>query len=215
MIEEFLDRIESSVQESAKKFYGVTTGKVTSQLDPMALGRVQVELKFVDSEGSSAWARVAVPMGGAGRGTYLIPDVGEDVLVAFEHGDIDVPYVIGSLWNLEARPPLPSPLPGIRKIRTQAGNEITFTETPPTITVSTQAGQKIVLSPTGIQITTGTSSIDLTPDGITVNGTPNLTLTATAAISIDAPNVTINGSAVATLKSGGVCNVTAPLVKVN
>lgn len=215
MIEEFIDRVETSVQENAKKFYGVTTGKVTSQLDPLALGRVQVELKFLDSEGSSAWARVAVPMGGAGRGAYLIPDVGEDVLVAFEQGDIDVPYVIGSLWNLQARPPLPSPLPGIRKLRTQAGNEITLTEIPPTITVSTQAGQKVVLGPTGIQITTGTNSIDLTPDGITVRGTPKLTLTATAAIDVNAPNVTINGSAVATLKSGGVCNVNAPLVKIN
>ena len=206
MIEEILDRFESSIHDAARKFYGVAVGTVTSQLDPMGLGRVQLKLPMIDSTDSSAWARVAVPMAGASRGTYLIPDVGDEVLVAFEHGDLNAPYVIGALWNLKAPPPLPSPLPQIRTIRTQAGNEIT---------ISTPAGQKIVLSPTGIQITTGSSAINLTPDGITVSGTPNLTLTATAAINVTAPNITVNGSAAATLQSGGVCNVTAPLVKVN
>jgi phage baseplate assembly protein gpV len=215
MIEEILDRFESSIHDAARKFYGVAVGTVTSQLDPMGLGRVQLKLPMIDSTDSSAWARVAVPMAGASRGTYLIPDVGDEVLVAFEHGDINAPYVIGALWNLKAPPPLPSPLPQIRTIRTQAGNEITITEIPATITISTPAGQKIVLSPTGIQITTGSSAINLTPDGITVSGTPNLTLTATAAINITAPNITVNGSAAATFQSGGVCNVTAPLVKVN
>jgi hypothetical protein len=71
------------------------------------------------------------------------------------------------------------------------------------------------MSPAGIQIIFGLNVINMTPDGITITGTPNLNLTATASINITAPNVTINGAAATSVLSAGVCNITAPLVKIN
>ena len=56
----------------------------------------------------SAWARLAVPMAGAGRGFYFIPEVNDEVLVAFEQGDINRPYVIGCVWNGRDAPPEPA-----------------------------------------------------------------------------------------------------------
>ena len=50
------------------------------------------------------WARIATLMAGKERGTYFIPEVGDEVLVAFEHGDIHYPYIIGSLWNGKEKP---------------------------------------------------------------------------------------------------------------
>src|SRR5262249_57127134 len=47
----------------------------------------------------SHWARVAAPMAGKNRGAYFLPEVDDEVLVAFEHGQVDHPYVVGSLWN--------------------------------------------------------------------------------------------------------------------
>lgn len=196
------------------KVQGVVVGKVVNVLDPLGLGRVQVQLPFLDSVDLSAWARVAVLMAGPATGTYFIPNVGDEVLVAFEQGDVGAPYVIGCLWNATAPPPLPSPVPQVRTIKTLAGNTILISEAPPAITIQTATGQTILMSSTGIQITAATSVVNLTPDGITLTGT-NVNLTATAAINLTAPSVTINGSATTNLQSSGVCNVTAPLVKIN
>jgi phage baseplate assembly protein gpV len=184
---------------------------------------------MIDDVELSPWARVAVPMAGLMHGHYFIPNVGDQVLVAFENGELAAPYILGSLWSATSPPPLPSPVPQIRVLRTLAGNQIVFTEAPPTVTIQsgptppavipavpTPAGPPtVILSPTGIQILFGLSIINMTPDGITITGTPNLNLTATAAITLTAPTVTINGAAATNVQSAGVCSVTAPLVKIN
>lgn len=229
MMESLLDTVEETISAIQRKFYGVAVGRVINLLDPMTLGRVQVQLPFIDSVDLSPWARVATPMAGFGHGCYFIPNVMDEVLVAFEHGDISAPYIIGSLWNAMTPPPMPSPVPQIRTIRTLVGNQIVFTEAPPTVTIQsgptppvtipappTPAGPPtIILSPTGVQIIFGLNIINMTPDGITITGTPNLNLVATAALNITAPTVTINGAAATNVQSAGVCSVMAPLVKIN
>jgi phage baseplate assembly protein gpV len=214
-MEDTLSDLMDSLASQRDKFFGVVVGRVINPLDPMALGRVQVQLPFIDSLDLSPWARVASPMAGPAHGMYFIPNPGDEVLVAFEHGDKNVPYIIGSLWSAMSPPPLPSPVPQIRMIRTLVGNTIMFTEAPPTITIMTPSAQTILLSPAGIQILDGAHVINMTPDGVTVTGTPNLNLVASAAINITAPNVTINGAAATNVLSGGLCNITAPLVKIN
>jgi hypothetical protein len=229
LIEELLGRMDDKLESLQRKFYGVAVGQVINLLDPMALGRVQVRLPFIDSADLSPWARVASPMAGLGHGFYFIPDLMDEVLVAFEHGDLNAPYIIGSLWNAVQFPPMPSPLPQIRTIRTLAGNQVVFTEAPPTVTIQsgptppvvipappTPVGPPtIMLSPAGVQIMFGLNIINMTPDGITITGNPNLNLVASAAITITAPAVSINGAATTSIQSGGVASVTAPLVKIN
>jgi hypothetical protein len=227
MIEETIGNLETSVEASKKKYYGVTVGKVINPLDPMMLGRVQVQLPFIDSLDLSPWARIALPMAGILHGTYFIPNLNDEVLVAFEHGDVNAPYIIGSLWNAMAPPPLQSPIPQIRAIRTLAGNQIVFTEVPPSVTLQTgptppsvmpspptptgpyqtimmsTAGIQImsptpiqIMSPAGIQIVAGANIINLTPDGITITGAPNLNLAAAGTLNIAAPAVNITGGLV-------------------
>jgi phage baseplate assembly protein gpV len=228
-MEETLTQLSDSVDQVKRKFYGVTVGRVVNVLDPLTLGRVKVQLPMIDDLELSPWARVAVPMAGLMHGHYFIPNVGDEVLVAFENGELAAPYILGSLWTATAPPPLPSPVPQIRTIRTLVGNQIVFTEAPPTVTIQsgptppatipappTPAGPPtVILSPTGIQILFGLSVINMTPDGITITGTPSLNLVATASITLSAPNVTINGAAATNVQSAGICNVTAPLVKIN
>jgi uncharacterized protein involved in type VI secretion and phage assembly len=88
---------------------GVVTAKVTSLEDPQDLGRVQVMFpwlpKYKDADLSSNWARLATPMGGAERGFFFIPEIDDEVLVAFDHGDINYPYIVGTLWNNTDKPP--------------------------------------------------------------------------------------------------------------
>jgi phage baseplate assembly protein gpV len=205
--------------DDAKAIFGVVTGKVVDVDDPAGQGRVRVNLSFMDSEDASAWARVVTPMAGALHGTYFIPDVGDTVLVAFEHGDVDNPFVLGSLWNLKAMPPLPTPRAQERVIRTPAGNQMIFGETPPTITIQTAgpvppvAGAaggvaNITLTPTGVQLTTGASTILVAPDGITLRS-------GASAIVINAQGIEIKSSSRVTVTAAADVTVSGALIKLN
>jgi len=88
------------------RVYGVVTAVVTNNQDPEGLGRVKLKFPWLSDEEESDWARVATPMAGKERGLFLLPEVEDEVLVAFERGDPRFPYVIGSLWNKNAPPPL-------------------------------------------------------------------------------------------------------------
>jgi phage baseplate assembly protein gpV len=180
---------------------GVQVGRVINLLDPLLLGRVQVQLPSIDALDLSPWARVATPAAGLASGFYWIPNLGDEVLVAFENGDVNAPYIIGCLWSAIMVPPLPSPLPQVRMIRTPLGNQIMFTEAPPTITISTATlKQTIIMTDAGIQIIAGTDVINMTPDGITL-AAPNINLVATTQISIAAPTVNVVGAAATTVGS--------------
>lgn len=87
------------------RFYGVTVGVVTNNQDPDSLGRVKVKLPWLSDQDESFWARVVAPMAGKDRGLYLLPEIDDEVLVAFEHGMIEYPYVLGALWNGKDNPP--------------------------------------------------------------------------------------------------------------
>ena len=125
--------------------------------------------------------------------------------------------MIGSLWSAFSPPPLPSPVPQIRMIKTLAGNQIMFTEVPPSIVIQVQTtGQTIMISPAGIQVLSGANVINLgpptgpptaqvlsgsnvismSPDGVTISGTPNLNLAASGVLNITASAINITGGLV-------------------
>jgi uncharacterized protein involved in type VI secretion and phage assembly len=80
------------------RVYGVVTAVVVSIADPDELGRVKVKFPWLEDQ-ESPWARVMSFMAGKDRGAVFRSEVGDEVLVAFEHGDMRYPYVIGALWN--------------------------------------------------------------------------------------------------------------------
>jgi uncharacterized protein involved in type VI secretion and phage assembly len=77
----------------------VVVGIVTNNQDPENMHRVKVRFPWLSNDVESNWARVAAPMSGKDRGAYFLPEVDDEVLVAFEHGLVDHPFVVGSLWN--------------------------------------------------------------------------------------------------------------------
>ena len=89
----------------AQRMSGVVVGVVTNTQDPAGLGRVKVKFPWLSDSEESFWARVATPMAGKGRGFYFLPEVEDEVLLAFEHGDARFPYVLGALWNGQDKPP--------------------------------------------------------------------------------------------------------------
>ena len=89
-------------------FQGSYLAEVVDVADPEGLSRVKVRLLNCDGvtdQDGPIWARVAAPFAGNQRGAFFIPDVGDEVLVVFVHGDSRWPIVVGGLWNGNAAPP--------------------------------------------------------------------------------------------------------------
>lgn len=92
-------------QGTVSPFPGVVPAIVTDIEDPQNLNRVKILYPWMDDANDSWWARVVSLGGGSGRGFFVMPEVNDEVLVAFEQGHFDKPYVIGGLFNGKDAPP--------------------------------------------------------------------------------------------------------------
>ncbi len=142
------------MQPEEKALRGISMGIVTDNKDPDKLGRVKVQFPWLDDQAESTWARVAMPMAGKGRGFFFLPEVGDEVLVAFDHGDMNFPYVLGAIWN--GKDSLPdgadSAVDGSGKvvkriIRSRAGHTIILDDASGGggITIEDKKGNKVVM----------------------------------------------------------------------
>jgi len=105
MIQDDLLRQLLAPADSQGRFFGVVVGVVSNNQDPDGMHRVKLRFPWLNLDDESHWARVAVAMAGNGRGAYFLPEPDDEVLVAFEHGSLEHPYVIGALWNGKDKPP--------------------------------------------------------------------------------------------------------------
>lgn len=90
--------------------YGVVVAQVTDNNDPDQVGRVKIKFPWLADDYESHWARVTQLGAGPDSGAVFLPETGDEVLVAFDQGDIRRPYVIGSLYNGQDKPKLGSGL---------------------------------------------------------------------------------------------------------
>lgn len=125
---------------------GVVPATVVDREDPEQMGRVKVEFAWMSNQPPvSDWARIATPMAGPSRGLQLMPEEGDEVLVAFERGRREHPYVVGFLWNGEDEPAEPEELDR-RTLRTVSGHQLEFDDTDgdETITLQFKGGAPMV-----------------------------------------------------------------------
>ncbi len=87
----------------SRQAFGLVRAVVVDARDPDSAGRIKVKFPWLPRE-VETWARVSLPLGGNRTGLWALPEVGDEVIVGFEHGDARSPIVIGSLWNGD-RPP--------------------------------------------------------------------------------------------------------------
>ncbi len=114
------------------KVLGVMVGVVTDNQDPDGLGRVKVSLPRLTGDEETAWARIVTFMAGPDMGAVFIPEVDDEVLVAFEQGDVNLPYVLGSLHNGRDSAPYTNSdgLNKERVIKSKSGHVIRLDDTP-------------------------------------------------------------------------------------
>jgi phage protein D/phage baseplate assembly protein gpV len=126
--------------------------KVTNSNDDRATGRVKVEMPWLGENAESNWAPVVSVGAGSGKGWQVIPEVGDTVLVAFEHGDIRRPYVLGGIYNTKdlmpsgtSPPPVANGQTNVRMFKTRAGHTLRFDDSPgkETVVLETCKGSKL------------------------------------------------------------------------
>jgi uncharacterized protein involved in type VI secretion and phage assembly len=139
------------------KVYGAVIGVVTSVEDPDETGRVRVAYPWLQDDVESPWARIVSFMAGGDRGAVFRPEVGDEVLVVFEHGDMRRPYVLGGLWNGSDAMPEDRGADAdnnIRLIKSRSGHTIVFDDSDGSevITVNDKHGNTIELNSDGVII---------------------------------------------------------------
>ncbi len=204
-----------------RRMFGVAAGIVTNNQDPEGLGRVKIKFPWLSDENETDWVRIATLMAGGERGSFFLPEVGDEVLVAFEHGDINHPFVIGALWNGVDKPPETNSdgKNKIRKIKSRSGHEIIFnddnTAMQEKIEIHTNSGHKIVLDDSigqeKIEIVDKTGSNKISIDSVQ----NSMSIESALQLKIKATIVEIEATASLTLKSSAVLTIQGLPVKIN
>ena len=184
------------------RYYGLYPALVSDNQDPDGQGRVKVRLPWAPdtaTAGYDVWARLATTMAGSDRGTWFIPETGDEVLVGFGGGDPDHPYVVGALWNgRDAAPETISQTNDIKSIVSRTGITITLDDTSGAVKLSLQTpgGQKVSLEDGGNRVTvadiTG-NTMELSPSGVSITAVGKLSISATS-LTIDVPTATVSSA---------------------
>jgi uncharacterized protein involved in type VI secretion and phage assembly len=174
---------------------------VTNNEDPDGLGRVKVSFPWLSTEDESQWARVAAPMAGKDRGAYFLPEVDDEVLVAFEQGDVRFPYVLGALWNGKDTPPESNSggKNNVRLLKSRSGHVIRLNDEDgkETVEIVVKSGNNRIV-------------IDTAKNSIAITSDKDITLTAAqGTITLDAQKIAIKSSAEAKLEAGAGMDVKA------
>jgi len=197
------------------RFYGVTVGIVTNNQDPDGLGRVKVHFPWLSDQDESYWARIATPMAGSMRGLYLLPEVNDEVLVAFEHGDVHFPYILGALWNGQDRPPETNSdgSNNRRTLRSRSGHIIRLDDTigSEKIEIIDRSAQNSIVISTSDNAITITANANITIQA----GLGKLILQGNGVDIVSLSEITLRANQNVDLQAGLLLNIQGLIVNIN
>ena len=185
-----------------RRFYGVVEAIVVDNVDPDKQGRIKVRFPWYDDGTITEWCRVRQLYAGPGYGTFFVPEVNDEVLVAFIHGDMRLAIVLGGLYNGVDRPPSDRQGDAVKNekvIRTKGGHAVVLDDTTGkrSIQVTSSTGHQLRLDDAANQITVRTSAgqtivMDANDGSITVTGA-TITLTG-LTIALGGTSITLGGA---------------------
>lgn len=209
------DLIASGDGDRRNGIHGVVTGVVTNNQDPEGLARVRVRFPWLSDADESWWARLATPMAGPNRGVYLLPEVDDEVLVAFEHGDARFPYVLGALWNGGRDAPPESNADGTnarRTITSRSGHVIRLDDTDGEERIQIEGAG----GTTAIVLNAAEGTVEITADGdVTIRSGGTLRLEGRAVEIASEADVTVEASAAMRLEADARLDLKGALVNIN
>ena len=213
------DLLQGEDQQESGRVQGVAIGIVTNNQDPEGLGRVKVMYPWRQGSQETYWARIAVMAAGDTRGTVWLPEVKDEVLLAFDKGSIDHPFVLGSLWNGTDVPPETNTdgENNTKLIRTRCGHEIEFFEKKgqESIRIETQGGHLFLMDDT-----TGSAQVQIKDSSgqnqVTIKTSENsVTIESGLSLTIKSQKIDIEAGASMNIKASGTLTIQGALVRIN
>jgi uncharacterized protein involved in type VI secretion and phage assembly len=197
---------------------GVQVGIVTDNNDPDHHGRVRVRLPYAGVDFVTDWARVAAPGNGASRGFVWLPEKDDEVLVAFHHGSVREPYVLGGLWNGQDAPPkieLDGGKLQARKFVSRTGQKMVFSDKDGSegILISSADGSISILVDAAnkkvVVISDGSGTVEMKSGGdFTIESQGSVKISGVGGVEISSPASTkVSGTSQLSLESTGVTSV--------
>ncbi|MCE4554325.1 type VI secretion system tip protein VgrG [Pelomonas cellulosilytica] len=187
---------------------GLQVGVVTKlDADPAGEHRVQVKLPVLQAETEGVWARLMQGHASSGFGSFLLPEVDDEVVLGYFAGDPSHPVVLGSLYSSSRQPPYDLAAPNDTKaFVTRCKHKLEFDEKDKVITLTTPGGNRIVLSDKDKSILLedqNGNTVKLSDAGIALDSPKDITLTAKGGIKLDAVNA-ITLTSKADVKASGL-----------
>jgi phage-related baseplate assembly protein len=151
-------------------------GRVVENADPLGLGRVRVQMMWQEAGSEKTpWIRLLQPHSGSGKGFYFVPEIGEEVLVGFQGGNAEKPYVIGTQYNGKEKSGYADKENNIKAVHTRSGHKLVFTEDE-SILITDKSGNEILLDTKGSNITiTAPETMTLNAKNLNINVAQNMT----------------------------------------
>ena len=160
-------------------------GIVLDNADPDGLGRIKVQFSWQKPMGTSTpWIKVPTPYSGSGKGFYFIPEKEEEVLVSFEGGNPEKPFVSSAGYNVNAKSDFYDPDNNIKAIKTRSGHliELNDTDGEESITITDKNSNKIFLNTKDSSISiSAPGNLSLSADTIDINAKNAITMTSKEA----------------------------------
>lgn len=207
------DSTRETAREAGGYVKGVAIAIVTQNKDDERLARVRVRYPWHDNPQESHWARIAAPMAGAERGALFIPEVGDEVLVAFEREDPRFPYILGALWNGQDRPPARNDdgKNDRRVIRSRKRHHLLFDDgAKGVVELTHEKGRKIILDDDGFSVQDEKGNVVRVE---TASGA--MTIQAKGRLTIKAADIAIEAAGALELKAGPTLTIQGSLVNIN
>jgi phage protein D len=182
---------------------GVVIGIVTNNKDPEGLGRIKVRFPTLSDADESWWARVAAIGAGSTRGLNVLVEVNDEVLVAFEHGDVRRPIVLGGLWSKKNKPfqgGQETDTEGVaaRIWRSRTGHAVSMHDSG----TPTQSFIAIALADNKTKLRMGEDNVTIdSPTDITITSKASITLKATGDVSIEGANIKLKALQAASVEA--------------
>jgi uncharacterized protein involved in type VI secretion and phage assembly len=178
---------------ASKRLFGLYPALVTDIVDPDGGARIEVRFPWLGDAGRDvrAWARLVSLYADDNQGWMILPEVDTEVIVAFEAGALERPYVVGAVWNgLEAQPDTPQAANNKRLLKTRSGSLLEFddTEGAAKVTLSMQSGHRLVLDDAAQQCTFQHSNGCL----VQFNAAGQVTITANSTVEVNASAVNVH-----------------------
>lgn len=199
--------------EKHGEVHGVAIAVVTQNQDDENQCRVKVRYPWHDKPRDSYWARLAMPMAGNGRGLVTIPEVGDEVLVAFERDDIRFPHVLGSLYSQKNPPPVANDdgRNDKRMFKSRKKHYMLYDDgAKGVVEIFHEKGRKVTLDDDGIVVQDGNGN-QLKID----SASGALTIEATGSLTIKGATISIQSSGTLEIKASATLKVQGSLVTIN